>query len=63
MDGIKAWLKGKKTYLVAGVGIITAAVAWAEGGIDLTGFLQTVWAAVLVFTGRAAVAKIEEKVS
>ena len=31
MDGIKAWLSGKKTYLVAITGVVTAAVAWAEG--------------------------------
>lgn len=59
MDGIKAWLNGKKTYLVAVAGLLTAAVAWAGGMIDTKTLVETIFAAVLVFTGRAAIAKVE----
>ncbi len=61
MDGIKAWLSGKKTYIVTVAGLLTASVAWASGTIDTKTLIETIFAAVLVFTGRAAIAKVEQK--
>jgi hypothetical protein len=63
MDAIKTWLSGKKTYIVTVAGLLTSAVAWATGTIDTKTMVEAIFAAVLVFTGRAAIAKVEEKVS
>jgi len=63
VDGIKKFLSGKKTYIVAATGVLTAAMAWAEGGIDLQGLITAIFAGIAACTVRAGVAKVEQKVS
>lgn len=59
MDSIKTFLAGKKTYLTAFAGVLTALVAWADG----TAGLVTTVGAILGFVGlgslRAAIAKLD----
>jgi hypothetical protein len=52
-----AWLNGKKTYITAAAGIITAAVAWWNGSLDAHTALETIWAALMVMGVRHGVDK------
>ena len=54
---IQLWLSGKKTYVVAVSGILTAVVAWSQGAIDTAQLVAALFAAVGTMTTRAAVAK------
>lgn len=51
-------LAGKKTYLVAISGAITAIAAYLYGGIELDLLIKSLFEAVAVFTTRAAIAKV-----
>ena len=57
MSRIREWLKGKKTYLLAAVGILGAVMAWSDGQIDLVALLGSIWAAGQTMFIRAGVAK------
>ena len=59
MDKLRKFLKGKKTYLVAAVGVLGAVITWADGSIDMMGLLGAVWAAVMGCFIRAGVGKAE----
>ena len=45
MQKIRDYLKGKKTYLTAAIGLLSALLAWAEGQISGTAVLASLWAA------------------
>ena len=45
MNTIREFLKGKKTYLTAAVGVLGAVLAWSQGQLDVAGLLAAVWAA------------------
>ncbi len=49
------WLKGKKTYILAGVGVIYAASGWYLGKIDTQTMLEMAWAAMAAGTIRAGI--------
>jgi len=55
MTNIRTWLQGKKTYITAAVGILTAIGMYAGGQIELTGLVAAVWAAVQTCFIRAGV--------
>lgn len=61
------WLVGKKTYIAAGVGILAVFVnhfVHVPGmSNDPANWLNDIYSLILVLTGRAALARIEAKVS
>ena len=57
-----AWLKGKKTYLLAFVAIITAAVSWFIGDLDAKTALEAIWAALMGVSIRAGVSNEIQRV-
>ena len=57
MNKVREWLKGKKTYITAAIGLLGAVVAWADGQIDMMGLLAAVWAAAQTSFIRAGIAK------
>jgi hypothetical protein len=61
MNSIRNWLKGKKTYITAGIGLAGALVAWADGDLNTTGILAAAWAAVQTCFIRAGVANEIDK--
>jgi len=56
MNRIREWLKGRKSYIMATIGLLGAIVAWAEGSISGTGLLAALWAAVQTCFLRAGLA-------
>jgi hypothetical protein len=58
MTKIKDWLKGKKTYIVCAVAIVTVALAWSEGNVSDGEALKAVFEAIFGITLRAGVAKV-----
>jgi len=56
MNKVREFLKGKKTYIMAAIGLATAALAWAEGTISGTALLASAWAAAQSCFIRAGVA-------
>ena len=56
MDKLRGFLKGKKTYITAAIGILGALAAWADGQISGTGLIAAVWAAAQTIFIRAGVA-------
>ena len=56
METIRNWLRGKKTYLTAAIGLLGAVVAWADGDINTTALLAAVWAAAQACFIRAGIA-------
>lgn len=61
MNTIRQFLKGKKTYIMAIVGVLTAVAAWADGQIELTSLVGAIWAAAQTAFIRAGVDKAVEK--
>ena len=61
VDKAQNWLSGKKTYLTAAIGLLTAVAAFADHQIDLTGLLAAVWAAVQACNLRSALAKAAQQ--
>ena len=61
MNKFREFLKGKKTYIMAAVGLASAVVAWAEGAISGTAILAAVWAAAQSCFIRAGVATEVQK--
>ena len=55
MNKIREWLKGKKTYIMAAIGLASAVVAWAEGQISGTAVLASAWAAAQTCFLRAGI--------
>ena len=57
MTKIREFLKGKKTYITAAIGLMSAIVAWSEGQIDAVALASAVWAALQMCFIRAGIAK------
>ena len=55
MNRIRAFLKGKKSYIVAVLGFLGAVVAWSENEISGTGLLSALWAAIQTCFIRAGI--------
>lgn len=55
IDAIRDFLKGKKTYLVCIVGIITAIVGFADGNLSVAQLIEALFIAVGGMTLRAGV--------
>ena len=56
MNRVREFLKGKKAYLTAAIGVLGAIVAWADGQIDTVALLASVWAAAQACFIRAGIA-------
>jgi hypothetical protein len=56
VNRIREWLKGKKTYVTAAIGLLGAVVAWADGDINGVALLAALWAAAQSCFIRAGVA-------
>ena len=56
MNKIRTFLKGKKTYIAAAIGLLGAVAAWADGQIDGLALLAAVWAAAQAVFIRAGIA-------
>ncbi len=63
MKRIREFLKGKKTYITAAIGLLGAVVAWADGQIDGVALLAAVWAAAQTVFIRAGIANGTAEVS
>ena len=46
LQQLRDFLKGKKTYITAAIGILGALAAWSDGQINGVGFATAVWAAL-----------------
>jgi len=57
MKRVREFLKGKKTYITAAIGLLGAVVACADGQIDGVALLAAVWAAAQACFIRAGVTK------
>jgi len=55
MNKIREWLRGKKSYMMAVVGVAVALVAWSENEISGTGLLAALWAAIQTCFIRAGI--------
>lgn len=55
MGTIQTWLQGKKTYLMAAIGVLTAIAAWANGDLSTIQFGVALWAAIQTCFIRSAV--------
>lgn len=55
MNKIRFWLKGKKAYIVAVMGLVAAVLAWADGQIDGVALAASVWAAAQAVMIRAGI--------
>ena len=56
MNKVREFLKGKKAYITAAIGLLGAAVAWADGQIDTVALLAAAWAAAQMVFIRAGIA-------
>jgi len=56
MNKIRDFLKGKKAYITAAIGLAGAVVAWADGQIDGVALLMALWAAAQASFIRAGIA-------
>jgi hypothetical protein len=56
MTKIREFLRGKKTYLTAGIGLLGALAAWSDGQITNISLAAALWAAVQTCFIRAGVA-------
>jgi hypothetical protein len=61
MNKLREFLKGKKTYITAAIGLLGAVVAWADGDINTTALLAALWAAAQACFIRAGVANEVQK--
>jgi hypothetical protein len=55
MNAIREFLKGKKTYITAAIGLLGAVAAWADGQIDTLALGAAVWAALQACFIRAGI--------
>ena len=56
MNKVREFLKGKKAYITAAIGLLGAVVAWADGQIDTVALLAAAWAAAQMVFIRAGIA-------
>ena len=56
MNKVREFLKGKKAYITAAIGLLGAVVAWADGQIGGVALLAAVWAAAQACFIRAGIA-------
>ena len=56
INSIREFLKGKKAYITAVIGLAGAVVAWADGQLSGTGLLAATWAAAQTVFIRAGIA-------
>jgi len=56
VNKVREFLKGKKVYITAAIGLLGAVVAWADGQIDTVALLAAVWAAAQACFIRAGIA-------
>ena len=61
MNRIREFLKGKKAYITAAIGLLGAVIAWSEGQISGTGLLTALWAAAQACFIRAGIANEIDK--
>lgn len=61
MNKLREFLKGKKTYLTAAIGLLGAVIAWADGDINAVALAGAIWAAVQTCFIRAGVANEVQK--
>ena len=61
MNKVREFLKGKKAYITAAIGLLCAVVAWADGQIDTVALLAAVWAAAQACFIRAGIANEVQK--
>jgi hypothetical protein len=55
MNKVREFLKGKKAYIMAAIGLAGALAAWADGQIDGVALLAAVWAAAQACFIRAGI--------
>jgi hypothetical protein len=55
LERIQGWLKGKKTYVTAAIGVLGALIAFGDHQIDLLGLLGAIWAAAQTCFIRAGI--------
>ena len=55
---IIAWLKGKKTYLLMAIAILTAITGVIDGSLSMAEFIQAIFTALGMITMRAGIAKL-----
>ena len=60
---IREFLKGKKAYITAVIGLLGAALAWADGQINTVGFITAAWAAAQVIFIRAGIVNEVKKLN
>ena len=56
MSKVREFLKGKKTYITAAIGLLGAVIAWADGQMGGVALIAAIWAAVQSCFIRAGVA-------
>ena len=56
MSKVREFLKGKKAYITAAIGLLGAVAAWADGQIDTVAMLAAIWAASQACFIRAGIA-------
>ncbi len=61
MNKVREFLRGKKAYITAAIGLAGACVAWADGQIDTVALLAAVWAAAQAVFIRAGIASAVAK--
>jgi len=55
MNKVREFLKGKKAYIMAAIGLLGAVAAWADGQIDGVAMLAAIWAAAQACFIRAGI--------
>lgn len=55
MNKIREFLQGKKAYMTAAIGVIGAAIAFADGQIDTVALVAAIWAAAQTCFIRAGI--------
>jgi len=61
MNKVREFLKGKKAYITAAIGLLGAVVAWADGQIDTVALVAAAWAAAQACFIRAGIANEVQK--
>lgn len=59
MSKTRKWIDGKRAYLLAIIGGLSALAAWAAGQIDTLALLAAIWAAGEAIFIRAGIKKAE----
>jgi hypothetical protein len=55
MNTLRNFLKGKKAYITAAIGLAGALLAWSDGQIDTLSLLAALWAAAQTCFIRAGI--------